>query len=127
MDTGLIGIIIGAAVLLMLLMASVKIVPKYERGVIFRLGRIIGAKGPGLFFIIPVVDRMVRVSLRTMRSTSRRRTSSPRTPPRRRFPDRGTGLLPTDGISRGYPCAHVIPQTHTFQSPRTPMRSRPYA
>ncbi|MFC9915019.1 slipin family protein [Streptomyces sp. NPDC127197] len=66
MDTGLIGIIIGAAVLLMLLMASVKIVPEYERGVIFRLGRIIGAKGPGLFFIIPVVDRMIRVSLRTI-------------------------------------------------------------
>ncbi|WP_328349374.1 slipin family protein [Streptomyces sp. NBC_00445] len=66
MDTGLIGIIVGAAVLLMLLMAAVKIVPEYERGVIFRLGRIIGAKGPGLFVIIPVVDRMVRVSLRTV-------------------------------------------------------------
>ncbi|WP_028814993.1 slipin family protein [Streptomyces flavidovirens] len=66
MNSGLIGIIVGAAVLLLLLMAAVKIVPEYERGVIFRLGRIIGAKGPGLFFIIPVVDRMVRVSLRTI-------------------------------------------------------------
>ncbi|MET8677011.1 SPFH domain-containing protein [Streptomyces sp. NPDC004647] len=45
---------------------SIKIVPEYERGVIFRLGRIIGAKGPGLFLIIPVVDRMIRVSLRTV-------------------------------------------------------------
>jgi regulator of protease activity HflC (stomatin/prohibitin superfamily) len=45
---------------------SVRIVNEYERGVIFRLGRVIGAKGPGLFFIIPVVDRMVKVSLRTV-------------------------------------------------------------
>jgi regulator of protease activity HflC (stomatin/prohibitin superfamily) len=66
MNSGLVGIIVGAAVLLILLMAAVKIVPEYERGVIFRLGRIIGAKGPGLFVIIPVVDRMVRVSLRTV-------------------------------------------------------------
>ncbi|UQA94085.1 slipin family protein [Streptomyces halobius] len=60
------GIVLAAAVLLLLLMAAVKIVPEYERGVIFRLGRIIGAKGPGLFFIIPVVDRMFRISLRTI-------------------------------------------------------------
>lgn len=39
---------------------------EYERGVIFRLGRVIGAKGPGLFFIIPIVDRIVKVSLRTI-------------------------------------------------------------
>ncbi|WP_251016119.1 SPFH domain-containing protein [Streptomyces sp. ISL-99] len=66
MNSGLIGIVLGAAVLLLLLMAAVKIVPEYARGVIFRLGRITGAKGPGLFFIIPVVDRMFRVSLRTI-------------------------------------------------------------
>lgn len=53
-------------VLLILLRASIRIVPEYERGVIFRLGRVIGAKGPGLFFIIPIVDRLVRVSLRTV-------------------------------------------------------------
>jgi regulator of protease activity HflC (stomatin/prohibitin superfamily) len=53
-------------VLVALLAASVRIVPEYERGVVFRLGRVIDAKGPGLFFIIPVVDRMVRVSLRTV-------------------------------------------------------------
>ncbi len=46
--------------------AAVKIVQEYERGVIFRLGRLVGARGPGLFFIIPVVDRMERVDLRTV-------------------------------------------------------------
>jgi regulator of protease activity HflC (stomatin/prohibitin superfamily) len=59
---------IGAAVLLLLviLVSAVKIVPEYERGVIFRLGRVIDAKGPGLFVIIPIVDRMVRVNLQTV-------------------------------------------------------------
>jgi regulator of protease activity HflC (stomatin/prohibitin superfamily) len=59
---------IGAAVLLLLviLFSAIKIVPEYERGVIFRLGRVIGAKGPGLFVIIPIVDRMVRVNLQTV-------------------------------------------------------------
>ncbi|MCM8822211.1 MAG: slipin family protein [Candidatus Omnitrophica bacterium] len=45
---------------------TVKIVPEYERGVIFRLGRLIGPRGPGLFFLIPGVERMVKVSLRTV-------------------------------------------------------------
>jgi len=43
--------------------SSIKIVAEYERGVIFRLGRSLGAKGPGLFFIIPVIDRMVKTNL----------------------------------------------------------------
>ncbi len=46
--------------------SAVKIVQEYERGVIFRLGRLAGARGPGLFFIIPIVDRMVRLDLRTV-------------------------------------------------------------
>jgi len=46
--------------------ASIKILREYERGVIFRLGRLIGAKGPGLIFIIPGVDKLLRVSLRTV-------------------------------------------------------------
>src|SRR5438094_2349272 len=46
--------------------AAVKIVQEYERGVIFRLGRLVGARGPGLFFIIPFVDRMVKVDLRVV-------------------------------------------------------------
>jgi len=46
--------------------AAVKVVQEYERGVIFRLGRLQGAKGPGIFFIIPLVDRMVKVDLRVV-------------------------------------------------------------
>src|SRR5664280_2472535 len=49
-----------------LLVKAVRVVNEYERGVIFRLGRLIGAKGPGLFFLIPIVDRMVKISLRTV-------------------------------------------------------------
>jgi regulator of protease activity HflC (stomatin/prohibitin superfamily) len=48
------------------LSASVKILSEYERGVVFRLGRIIAAKGPGLIILIPYIDRMVRVDLRTV-------------------------------------------------------------
>ncbi|MGD0779650.1 MAG: slipin family protein [Dehalococcoidales bacterium] len=57
--------ILGFIVLILILMA-VKVVTEYERGVIFRLGRLVGAKGPGLFFIIPFVDRMVKVDLRVV-------------------------------------------------------------
>jgi len=46
--------------------SAIKIVKEYERGVIFRLGRLVGAKGPGLFFIIPGVDQMIRIDLRTV-------------------------------------------------------------
>lgn len=49
-----------------LLSSAIRIVREYERGVVFRLGRLIGAKGPGLFFLIPIVDRMVKVDLRTV-------------------------------------------------------------
>ena len=45
---------------------AVKIVQEYERGVIFRLGRLVGARGPGLFFILPLVERMVKVDLRVV-------------------------------------------------------------
>ena len=53
-------------VLVILLASAIKIVQEYERGVIFRLGRLVGAKGPGLFFIIPIVDRMIKVDLRVV-------------------------------------------------------------
>ena len=46
--------------------SAVKVVQEYERGVIFRLGRLVGPKGPGLFFIIPIVDRMVKIDLRVV-------------------------------------------------------------
>ncbi len=45
---------------------AVRILPEYERGVIFRLGRLVGLKGPGIIFLIPIVDRITRVSLRTV-------------------------------------------------------------
>jgi regulator of protease activity HflC (stomatin/prohibitin superfamily) len=53
-------------IILMFLSSAVKIVQEYERGVIFRLGRIQGAKGPGLFLIVPIIDKMQRVDLRTI-------------------------------------------------------------
>jgi regulator of protease activity HflC (stomatin/prohibitin superfamily) len=53
-------------VLISIIPAAVKIVQEYERGVIFRLGRLVGARGPGLFFIIPIVDRMIKVDLRVV-------------------------------------------------------------
>ena len=65
-DALLFGIVAGAAILLMLVFSAVRIVKEYERGVIFRLGRVMGAKGPGLFFIIPIIDRMVKVNLQTV-------------------------------------------------------------
>ncbi len=46
--------------------SAVKIMPEYERAVVFRLGRILGAKGPGLIILIPYIDRMMRVDLRTV-------------------------------------------------------------
>jgi regulator of protease activity HflC (stomatin/prohibitin superfamily) len=56
---------IGAVVLVVLfLSAALRILNEYERGVIFRLGRVIQAKGPGLIILIPVVDKMVKVSMR---------------------------------------------------------------
>jgi len=60
----LIGIVVLA--LLVIIPMAVKIVTEFERGVIFRLGRLIGAKGPGLFLIIPFVDRMIKVDLRVV-------------------------------------------------------------
>jgi regulator of protease activity HflC (stomatin/prohibitin superfamily) len=62
----LFGIVIIIFVILLVLRSAIKIVPEYERGVIFRLGRITGAKGPGLFLIIPFVDQMTRVDLRVV-------------------------------------------------------------
>ncbi len=53
-------------ILFFILTSSIKILKEYERGVIFRLGRLVGAKGPGLIILIPIVDRMVKVSLRTI-------------------------------------------------------------
>jgi len=59
-------IIIIAVIAIIIIAMAVKVVPEYERGVLFRLGRLVGARGPGLFLIIPFIDRMVKVYLRVV-------------------------------------------------------------
>ncbi len=66
MDGIIIGVGMALVVIVGLAAAGIRIVNEYERGVIFRLGRVMGAKGPGLFFIIPVIDKMVKVNLQTI-------------------------------------------------------------
>ncbi|MEM2924674.1 MAG: slipin family protein [Methanocellales archaeon] len=61
-----IAAIIGLLIFLFILMNSIRIVREYERAVIFRLGRLVGPKGPGIFFIVPIVDRTQIVDLRTV-------------------------------------------------------------
>ena len=69
-------LIIGIVfVILVVLASAIKVVKEYERGVIFRLGRLVGARGPGLFFIIPIFETMVKIDLRVWCSTSRHRRS----------------------------------------------------
>jgi regulator of protease activity HflC (stomatin/prohibitin superfamily) len=69
-DTLVIGVVIVLAVVALTVIAlagaSVRVLREYERGVVFRLGRVIQQKGPGLTLLIPAIDRMVRVSLRTV-------------------------------------------------------------
>ena len=57
---------LGYVLLIPLAPFAIRIVQEYERGVIFRLGRLQGARGPGLFIIIPIIERMVKVDLRTI-------------------------------------------------------------
>lgn len=59
-------IIIFLIFLIIFLASAIKILPEYERGVIFRLGRVIGSKGPGIIILIPFIDKMVKVSLRVV-------------------------------------------------------------
>ena len=64
MEEAIGGIVLVLFVLVIIFLASsIKIVQEYERGVIFRLGRSVGAKGPGLFFVVPIIDRIVKVNL----------------------------------------------------------------
>jgi regulator of protease activity HflC (stomatin/prohibitin superfamily) len=51
---------------IIILSNAIRVLREYERGVIFRLGRLVATKGPGIIFLIPIVDRMVKVSLRTV-------------------------------------------------------------
>src|SRR5512134_2560011 len=55
-----------AVLVLLFLSSAIRILNEYERGVVFRLGRVIGSKGPGLILLIPAVDKMVRVDLRVV-------------------------------------------------------------
>jgi len=59
----LVGIVV---VVLLFIISGIRIVKEYERGVIFRLGRLVGARGPGLFYVIPILENMVIVDLRTV-------------------------------------------------------------
>lgn len=65
MSTVVIVALVVVAVVLLVLLRGLKVVKEYERGVVFRLGRCIGAKGPGLFYIVPLVEKYVKVSLQT--------------------------------------------------------------
>lgn len=58
------GAVILVVVVVVILASAIRVLNEYERGVIFRLGRAIGVKGPGLIILIPVIDRMAKVSLR---------------------------------------------------------------
>jgi regulator of protease activity HflC (stomatin/prohibitin superfamily) len=60
------GLIVVIVIVVLILISAIRVLNEYERGVIFRLGRLIAAKGPGLILLIPIVDRMVKVSLRTV-------------------------------------------------------------
>jgi regulator of protease activity HflC (stomatin/prohibitin superfamily) len=53
-------------ILAVFLLAGIKVIKEYERGVIFRLGRLIGQRGPGLIYVLPIFEKMVRVELRTV-------------------------------------------------------------
>jgi regulator of protease activity HflC (stomatin/prohibitin superfamily) len=67
MSTATVTIIVVVVVFLIIVAsAAIKVFPEYQRGVIFRLGRLMTPKGPGIFLIIPIVDRVVRVDLRTI-------------------------------------------------------------
>src|SRR6476659_3033973 len=61
-------IVLGVVVLFLIivLLSAIKIVQEYERGVVFRLGRMVGVRGPGLILLIPFIEKMVKVSLRTV-------------------------------------------------------------
>ena len=66
LGTALIVLVPLVIVLMVLLPQTIRILREYERGVVFRLGNLIGAKGPGLVFLIPFVDRMVKIDLRVV-------------------------------------------------------------
>jgi regulator of protease activity HflC (stomatin/prohibitin superfamily) len=66
MDWSLFVIVPIALIILMVLASTIKIVKEYERGVVFRLGRLVGPRGPGLILLVPFIERMQKIDLRTV-------------------------------------------------------------
>src|SRR6188474_3965960 len=67
MTAALIAVVVLLFLVVLFLISAIKVAREYERGIIFRLGRLLPEpKGPGLFILIPIVDRMVKVDLRTI-------------------------------------------------------------
>lgn len=64
MTLSVIGVVLFIG--LMFIISAIKIIPEYEKGVIFRLGRLMGARGPGLFFVIPIMEKMFRIDTRVI-------------------------------------------------------------
>lgn len=61
-----IGVAIGIIVIIVIIASAIRVIREYERAVVFRLGRLIGAKGPGLILLVPIVDKAVKVDLRVV-------------------------------------------------------------
>ncbi|TVQ38604.1 MAG: slipin family protein [Spirochaetaceae bacterium] len=66
LETQTLGLIGGLAVVVVLLVIAIHVITEWQRAVVFRLGRLVGVKGPGLILIVPIIDRLIRVSLRTV-------------------------------------------------------------
>ena len=66
METIWVFLAVVAGFFLLVLLSGIRVVNEYERGVVFRLGRLVGARGPGLFYVIPVIERMVKMDLRVV-------------------------------------------------------------
>ncbi len=66
MNPGLFPLPVIIFILVLILLSAIRVLREYERGVIFRLGRLIDVKGPGLIILVPMIDKMVKVSLRTL-------------------------------------------------------------
>jgi regulator of protease activity HflC (stomatin/prohibitin superfamily) len=60
------GLAVIVVLVIFFLSSAIRILNEYERGVVFRLGRVIGGKGPGLILLIPIIDKMIKVDLRTV-------------------------------------------------------------
>ena len=66
LSTAIFGYFVMLILVLIILSSSIKVVREYERGVIFRIGRYVGSKGPGLFLIIPIADKFIKIDLRIL-------------------------------------------------------------